>query len=96
MAADKLTRLSFSGTSVLPLMGPRNYTTNEVARALGAAIGKPDLRYQQFPAAQAKQGLVGMGMSESMADAFLGLADGINSVNDLRTDSIGVTLVVKT
>lgn len=78
VAAEKLTNLDFRGHSVLPIMGPRNYTMVEVAAALGKSVGKPDLKYVQFPQDQAKQGLMGMGISASMADSYLGLANGIN------------------
>jgi uncharacterized protein YbjT (DUF2867 family) len=80
VAAEKLMKLDFSGHSVLPLMGPRNYTMDEVWTVLSAAIGKPDLRYAQFPAAQVKEGLMQMmGVSESVADSFIGLSEGMNN-----------------
>jgi uncharacterized protein YbjT (DUF2867 family) len=78
LAAEKLTKLDFKGHSVLPIMGPRNYTMVEAAKALGAAIGKPDLKYVQFPADQVKTALMQMGLSASVADAFNGLSEGIN------------------
>jgi uncharacterized protein YbjT (DUF2867 family) len=78
IAAEKLARPQFKGTSVLPVLGPRDYTFKQVASALGAAIGKP-VAYQVFPAAQVKAALTGMGLSASMADAYVGLGDGINN-----------------
>jgi uncharacterized protein YbjT (DUF2867 family) len=88
VAAEKLAKLGFKGHSVLPIMGPRNYTMAEAARALGAAIGKPDLKYVEFPADQVKAALMQMGLSASVADSFNGLSEGINNgamVFDKRT-----------
>jgi uncharacterized protein YbjT (DUF2867 family) len=79
VAAEKLDTLDWKGKTVLPLLGPKDYTMQEITRALGTAIGKPDLQYVQFPADQAKQGMMqGMGVSASVADAYLGLSQGIN------------------
>ncbi|MGA8553989.1 MAG: hypothetical protein WB630_06170, partial [Candidatus Acidiferrales bacterium] len=43
-----------------------------------AAIGKPDLAYKQMPAEQLKPALLQMGMSSSMADLLLEMADALN------------------
>jgi uncharacterized protein YbjT (DUF2867 family) len=79
VAAEKLDVLDWKGKSVLPLLGPKDYSMSEITRALGTAIGKPDLQYVQFPEDQAKQGMMQqMGVSASMADAYIGLSQGIN------------------
>ncbi|MDX2190665.1 MAG: NAD(P)H-binding protein [Bacteroidota bacterium] len=69
---------NFTGKTIQPLLGPKDYTMNEVTKVLGAAIGKPDLKYVEFPFDQAKAGMVQMGISESMADAYNGLSKGAN------------------
>jgi uncharacterized protein YbjT (DUF2867 family) len=79
VAAKKLAALDFTGKSVLPVLGPKDYSMNEITKAIGAAIGKPDLNYVQFPYDQAKQGMMGAGMAESVADAFVEMSVGINT-----------------
>ena len=79
VATKRLLALDFSGKSVLPILGAKDYTMNEVTKALGAAIGKPDLNYVAFPYDQARGGMVQGGLSESVADAFITMSDGINS-----------------
>lgn len=66
-AADELLRLSFTGSSTRELQGPRNYSYNEVAQILGAAIGKPGMGYMQAPYIMVEQALVGMGVPGSTA-----------------------------
>jgi uncharacterized protein YbjT (DUF2867 family) len=78
VVAEKLNNLDWSGKTVLPLLGPKDYSMNEVTRALGTAIGKPALNYVQFPYEQAKQAMMQWGISDSAAQAFVGLTEGIN------------------
>jgi len=79
VAAEKLNNLNWTGKTVLPLLGPKNYTMNEVTKALGNAINKPDLPYVHFPYEQAKQAMLQWGISDSVAQAFVGLTEGINT-----------------
>jgi uncharacterized protein YbjT (DUF2867 family) len=79
VAAEKLNNLDWTGKTVLPLLGPKNYNMNEVTKVLGNAINKPDLAYVQFPYDQAKQAMLQWGISESVAQAFVGLTEGINT-----------------
>jgi uncharacterized protein YbjT (DUF2867 family) len=78
VAAQQLLHLPFSGKSHQDLLGPRAYTHEEMTRLLGAAIGRPELPYVTFSYADQKAGLVQYGISESVADAFVGLYEGIN------------------
>lgn len=78
VAGEKLNSLDWSGKTVSPLLGPKNYSMNEVTRVLGAAINKPELTYVQFPYEQAKQAMLQWGLSDSVAQAFVGLSEGIN------------------
>jgi uncharacterized protein YbjT (DUF2867 family) len=78
-AAEALLKLDFEGKRPRELQGARDVTYVEVARIVGAAIGKPDLAYKQMPAAQLKPALMQMGMSSSMADLLLEMADALNS-----------------
>lgn len=81
--ADAASRLllegTFTGHAVRYLLGPRDLTMAEAARILGVAIGKPDLRYVQFPEEEARKAMAGMGMSGSAIDAMLEMDRGLNA-----------------
>ena len=78
-AAEALLKLGFMRKSAHELQGPRDVTYAEVAKIVGAAIGKPDLVYKLVPAAQLKPVLMQTGMSSNMADLLLEMADALNS-----------------
>jgi uncharacterized protein YbjT (DUF2867 family) len=78
-AAELLQRRDFQGKQRRELLGARDVTYAQVARVVGAAIGKPDLTYQQVPAAQIKPALMQMGMSANMADLLLEMSEALNS-----------------
>ncbi|HMU95755.1 MAG TPA: hypothetical protein PKA08_03130, partial [Elusimicrobiota bacterium] len=48
----------------------REVTMAEATRTIGAAIGKPGLPYVQFPYADARAAMIGLGMSADVADQF--------------------------
>jgi uncharacterized protein YbjT (DUF2867 family) len=77
--AEALSKLDFTGKQTRELQGARDVTFAEISKIIGAAIGKPDLIYKQLPADQLKPALIQMGMSPSMADELLELADALNS-----------------
>jgi hypothetical protein len=80
VAADYLHSLAFEGHSVRYLNGPREYTMTEVSKALGASVGKPDLRYVRFPDPVMRKGLISSGgLSPNAADLALEINHGINS-----------------
>ena len=62
-AAEMLTEDPFRQPRTRELLGPRDYTMVEVTRILGSAIGKPDLKYVQFPYEDARKAMTGMGIS---------------------------------
>ncbi|HZP91723.1 MAG TPA: NAD(P)H-binding protein [Burkholderiales bacterium] len=70
VVAEELSQPRFKGHTVRHLLGPRSVTMAEAARVLGAAIGKPDLKYVQADPAQAKQGMVAAGFSRNVAGLF--------------------------
>ncbi|PYU26385.1 MAG: hypothetical protein DMG32_10160 [Acidobacteria bacterium] len=78
-AAEALSRRDFEGKQRRELLGARDITYTEVAKVVGATIGKPDLTYQQVPPAQLKPALTQMGMSPNMADLLLEMSDALNS-----------------
>jgi uncharacterized protein YbjT (DUF2867 family) len=78
VAARRLLALDWKGRAVLELQGERSLTMAETATALGKAIGKPDLRYIQFPYAEALKGMVGAGLPEEMAALYVEMSKGFN------------------
>ncbi len=78
VGARRLLALDFTGKEALELMGPRDVTMAEAARAIGKAIGKPDLPYVQFPYDEARKGMVGMGLPPEMADLYVEMSRGFN------------------
>lgn len=71
VASNYLLQKNFTGNNVVFLSYKNAYTLNQAAQILGKAIGKEDLSYVAFPADGAKQAMVGMGMSESLADNYI-------------------------
>lgn len=78
VAAGYLVDPLFEGISVRALLGPRNYTMQEATAILAKAVGKEGIPYVQFPPEDTKNAMMGMGMSASLADAMVGLGEGIN------------------
>jgi uncharacterized protein YbjT (DUF2867 family) len=78
VAARRLLSLDWSGRTVQELQGERDLTMAGVATALGKAIGKPELRYVQFPYADAEKGLVGAGLPQEMAALYMEMSKGFN------------------
>jgi uncharacterized protein YbjT (DUF2867 family) len=78
-AAEALAKPAFKGKQTAEILGQRDLDYREAASAIGKAIGKPELPYKQLPAWQLKMALQTMGMSSSMADALLEMADSLNS-----------------
>lgn len=66
-AAERLLKLDFSGKSTRELLGPRDVTLAEAARALGAAIGNEDLGYAQLPYEDVEKRMMEMGISRGVA-----------------------------
>src|SRR5919198_2793608 len=63
-AARHLLNQDFTGHTVETVLGPQDVSMEEATRALGAALGIPDLPYVQFPPEGVKAALQGIGMSE--------------------------------
>ena len=83
VAAEAMLQLNFEGKKTRELQGPRDVSYAEAAGAIGGAIGKPGLIYQQLPAAQLKPAFQQMGLSSTNGELLLELAEGINT-NHLR------------
>ena len=78
-AAEALARRDIHGKQRRELLGARDVSYTQVAKVVGAAIGKPNLQYQQVGAAQLKPALLQMGMSANMVDLLLEMSDALNS-----------------
>jgi uncharacterized protein YbjT (DUF2867 family) len=78
VASRYLLELNFSGKSVHDLLGERDLTLFEITKILGNAVGKPDLKYVQFPYQQVKDSMMSRGISESVADASIELSKALN------------------
>jgi uncharacterized protein YbjT (DUF2867 family) len=78
VAAEKLLNLHFKGKTYLDLLGDRDYTMKEATEIIGKSIEKPALNYVEFTYQDEKKALMQYGFSESVADAFVGLYEGIN------------------
>ncbi len=79
VAAGLLAQRDFKGKQTRELLGQRDVNYQEVASVIGKAIGRPDLAYTQLPPQQLRPALMQMGMSASMADLLLEMADALNS-----------------
>ena len=69
-AAELLAADALDNQSVHYLLGPRNYSQQEATAAIGQAIGRPELPYVPFGYDDAKKGMMGAGLSESMAGLY--------------------------
>jgi hypothetical protein len=69
VAADELLNLRFTGHSVRNIASDER-TGVEVAKALGAAVGKPDLPYVEFNDDDTLNGLKSAGLPEEVAKNY--------------------------
>ena len=77
-AAERLDRLDFQGRVVLEFGGPRELTLVESTRILGRTVGKPLLRYVEFPYEEVEKGMIAGGMPPATARLMVEMADGFN------------------
>ncbi|HYY07525.1 MAG TPA: FMN-dependent NADH-azoreductase, partial [Actinomycetota bacterium] len=70
-AAARLLRRDLLGDAVETVLGPEDVSLEEATRALGAALGIPELPYVQFPPEGVKAALQGIGMSEEFASLLV-------------------------
>jgi uncharacterized protein YbjT (DUF2867 family) len=78
VAAARLLALDFQGHEVQELHGQRDLTMEEATRALGKAVGRPDLKYVPFPYDEARKGLVQAGLTEDLASLYVEMQRGFN------------------
>ena len=78
-AAKRLLDLDFSGKQTRELLGERDLSMTEAAAVIARGIGKPDLRYQQFPYDQVQQVLTQMGIPPKTAALYIEMYKVINA-----------------
>jgi len=78
-AAQRILDLDFSGKQTRELLGERDLTMTEATATIARAIGKPDLRYEQFPYDQVQQVLIQMGMPQKKAAVYIEMFEAINA-----------------
>ena len=69
-ATELLNGPALVGQLVHYLLGPRNYSQQQATAVIGQAIGRPELPYVPFSYEDAKKGMMGAGLSESMAGLY--------------------------
>ena len=78
-AAKRLLSLDFSGKQTRELLGERDLSMTEVTAVIARGIGKPDLRYEQFPFDQVQQALTQMGIPPQAAAVYIEMYKAINA-----------------
>jgi len=78
VAAEIMAEEKFSSPRVRELLGSDDFTMPKAAKILGAAIGKPDLKYQQIPYVSARKAMTDFGLSPGYADAVIELCRHFN------------------
>jgi len=77
--AHRLLDLDFSGKQTRELLGERDLTMTEATAVIARAIGKPDLRYEQFSYDQVRQVLTQAGFSPKKAGVYIEMFQSINA-----------------
>jgi uncharacterized protein YbjT (DUF2867 family) len=78
-AAQRLLQLDFPGKQTRELLGERDLSMAEATAVIGRGIGKPDLRYEQFPYEQVQQALTQMGIPPKGAALYIEMYKAINA-----------------
>jgi uncharacterized protein YbjT (DUF2867 family) len=78
-AAQRLLALDFSGKQTRELLGKRDLSMREATAVIARGIGKPDLRYEQFPYDQVEQALTQMGVPPKGAALYIEMYKAINA-----------------
>lgn len=77
-AARRLAARDWTGFEIAELLGAGDYSMSEVTTIVGKKIGKPDLKYVQFPYADFTKTLVGFGLSEDIAGQYAEMSKAFN------------------
>ena len=77
-AARRLLSLDFSGKQPRELLGERDLLMNEATAVIARGIGKPDLRYVQFPYEEVQQVFLQTGVPAKTAGQFIEMYKAMN------------------
>ncbi|MET0310739.1 MAG: NmrA family NAD(P)-binding protein [Burkholderiaceae bacterium] len=78
VAAQALLERGWQGLVVREILGPRDLSNSDVARLVGAALGKPGLQYRQIPYADMAHLLGQAGLAPDFAEELVAFARGLN------------------
>jgi uncharacterized protein YbjT (DUF2867 family) len=78
-AGQRLLHLDFSGKQTRELLGERDLSMTEVTAVIARGIGKPGLRYEQFPYDQVQQALTQLGVPPEGAAMYIEMYKAINA-----------------
>ena len=78
-AAQRLLDLDFSGKQTRELLGERDLSMTEATAVIARGVGKPDLRYVQFPYDQVQQVLTQKGIPPKSATVYIEMYKAINA-----------------
>src|SRR6204780_3314231 len=77
--AQRLIDLDFSGKRTREVLGERDLSMTETTAVIARGIGKPDLRYQQFPYDQVQQVLIQLGVPPQGSAMYIEMYKAINA-----------------
>jgi hypothetical protein len=78
VAAERLVKRDFAGSSVRYLLGQRDLNLVEATGIIGSKIGKPELKYSLFPYEEAEKGLIAAGLSSDMSRLYIEMSRAFN------------------
>src|ERR1700678_753022 len=78
-AAQRLLKLDFYGKQPRELLGERDLSMTEATAVIARGIGKPDLRYEQFPYDTVQQALTQLGVPPKGAAMYIEMYKAINA-----------------
>lgn len=78
-AADAMLNGKFKGVTAQVLLGPTDVSMLEATKAIGLAIGNPELRYMQFPFENFRQAMASAGASEDVINQYIEMIEWMNS-----------------
>lgn len=78
VAADKLVKRNFSGSSIQELVGPRDLTMIEATSIIAKKIDKPGLVYVMFSYEDAEKGMKSAGLSPDMSRLYVEMSRAFN------------------
>jgi uncharacterized protein YbjT (DUF2867 family) len=70
LSAQLLLDRSWSGVDAIPMMGPEDLSSNDMARIMSEVLGKP-VRFQEMEMEDMRQMMLGRGASAGMAQAMV-------------------------